>query len=171
MNLFSLFMRLYGKIIYEVSRLNIKALTYYKTSLVKGEHGKISGGATLANPSHIFLGKNTYINAGSYLHAGDNSKIVIGDNCLISYNVHMRTIDHIHLAEEYRLIREQGLIERDIVIGNNVWIGYGAQVLPGVTIGNDVIIGAGAVVVNDIGDNSVAVGVPAKKVKNVYNRL
>lgn len=165
----NLLLYVYGWMVACISKLNGKALTVYKTKLVPGKHGKISGGVVLNNPSRIRLGKQTYINSGSYLHAGDNSTITIGDNCLISYNVHIRTVDHIHRARDARTtILEQGCEERDIVIGNNVWIGYGAQILPGVTIGNNVIVGAGAVVVRDIADNSVAVGIPAKKIKCLY---
>lgn len=131
--------------------------------------GLYRGGVTLDNPKHISLGENSYINSGTYLHAGKNSRIIIGDNCMISYNVHMRTVDHVHDPDDSRAIIEQGGIEKDIIIGNNVWIGYGAQILPGIKIGNNVIVGAGAIVTKDVEDNSVVVGVPAQKVKSVYN--
>jgi acetyltransferase-like isoleucine patch superfamily enzyme len=58
-------------------------------------------------------------------------------------------------------------IVKPIVIGNNVYIGYGAVILPGITIGDNVIIGAHAVVSKDIPSNSVAVGVPARVIKTV----
>ena len=90
---------------------------------------------------------------------------------MISYNVHIRTVDHVHDPNDSRPIIEQGGIEKDIIIGNNVWIGYGAQILPGIKIGNNVIVGAGDIVTKDIEDNSVVVGVPARKVKSVYNTL
>jgi len=54
-----------------------------------------------------------------------------------------------------------------IVIGDNVYIGMGAYIMPGVTLGNNVIIGANAVVTHDIPDNSVAVGIPAQVIKNI----
>lgn len=160
---------IWGMLVFNFNRLNMKALTIYKSSLITGDHGNISGGVTLNNPSHIFIGKNSYINANSYLHAGNNSKIIIGENCLISYNVHIRTVEHVHDPNSCVNIIQQGLIERDVRIGNNVWIGYGAQILSGVTIGNNVIIGAGAVVTKDITDNSVVVGVPGRKIKSLYN--
>lgn len=58
-------------------------------------------------------------------------------------------------------------VVRPICIGNNVFIGYEAVIMPGVTIGNNVVIGARAVVTKDIPDNCVAVGVPARVIKNV----
>ena len=54
-----------------------------------------------------------------------------------------------------------------ITIGNDVWIGAGTQILPGVTIGNNVVIGSGSVVVKDIPDNSVAVGNPCKVIRAI----
>ena len=60
---------------------------------------------------------------------------------------------------------------KEIRIGNDVWLGANVTVLPGVTIGNNVVIGAGAVVNKDIPDNSLAVGVPAKVIKEIENDL
>lgn len=59
----------------------------------------------------------------------------------------------------------------EIRIGNDVWLGANVTVLPGVTIGNNVVIGAGAVVNKDIPDNSLAVGVPAKVIKEIENDI
>lgn len=57
-----------------------------------------------------------------------------------------------------------------ITVGNDVWIGAGVCVMPGVTIGNNVVIGSGSVVVKDIPDNVVAVGNPAKVIKTLEQR-
>ena len=57
-----------------------------------------------------------------------------------------------------------------VIIGNNVWIGSGANILPGVSIGDNSIIGAGSVVIKDIPANSVAVGIPAKVIKNLDDK-
>ena len=53
-----------------------------------------------------------------------------------------------------------------VIIGDNVWIGGGAIIMPGVTIGNNVVIGAGSVVTHDIPDNTIAYGSPCKVVKD-----
>ncbi len=58
-------------------------------------------------------------------------------------------------------------IAKPVTIGNDVWIGGNVTILPGVTIGNNVVVGAGAVVTKDLPDNVVAVGVPAKIVKEI----
>lgn len=151
---------LLGLLIFKINKVINKSLSIYKTHLVKGNHGIISGSVSLGNPKNIILGNNTYINGGSYLHAGLNSKIIIGDDCLISYNVHMRTITHIFNDFEKK-INTQGHEESNIIIGNNVWIGYGAQILQGINIGDNVIVGAGAVVTKDIPNNAIVGGVPA----------
>lgn len=96
--------------------------------------------------------------------ASPNSKIIIGDNCLISYNVHMRTDMHCY-RNRNKLINEQGHKEADIVIGNDCWIGCGAQILASVRIADGCVIGAGAIVTKNTDPYSVYVGVPAKKIK------
>ncbi|MEG1619751.1 MAG: acyltransferase [Eubacterium sp.] len=104
------------------------------------------------------------------INASLNSKIIIGDNCLISYNVHMRTDMHNYLQKD-KLINKQGHTEKNIIIGNDVWIGYGVQIMHGVTIGDGAVIGAGAIVTKDIESYSVYVGIPAKKNKRTNLNL
>lgn len=112
---------------------------------------------------NISIEKNTYINGGM-IFAGRNSRIIIGHDCLISYNVHIRTTSHAY-SNSNILIREQGGTEKDIRIGNNVWIGYGVQIMAGVTIGDNSIIGAGSVVTKNIPANEIWAGVPAKIIR------
>jgi acetyltransferase-like isoleucine patch superfamily enzyme len=72
--------------------------------------------------------------------------------------------DH-NVAEVERPIRVQGIYKRDVRVGNNVWIGYGAQILRGVSVGDNSIIGAGAVVTKDVPANAVVAGVPARVIR------
>ncbi len=88
--------------------------------------------------------------------------IVFGDNVFIAPNCGFYTAGHPVDALE----RRKGLeYARPITIGNDVWIGAGVSVLPGVTIGDNCVIGAGSVVTKDIPANSVAVGNPCKVIK------
>lgn len=80
---------------------------------------------------------------------------------MLSYGVHLRTDMYRHDKVDV-LMREQGHEEHDIVIGDDVLIGYGAQVMSGVAIGDGAIVGAGAIVTKDIPAYTVAVGVPAR---------
>ncbi len=89
--------------------------------------------------------------------------IALGDNVHITNGVKFLTHDGATLLFRDRVPDIE--ITKPIVIGDNVYIGNDAIILPGVTIGSDVIIGAGAVVSKSIPDNSVAVGVPARVIK------
>lgn len=128
-----------------------------------GENSRINLGVQISNPQNMKIGNNTYINGGVF-SIGANSRICIGSNCLISYNVHLRTISH-HYENKDKLIRMQGEYEKNIVIEDDVWIGYGAQIMPGVTVKHGAVIGAGAVVTRDVGPYTVVGGVPAKIIK------
>jgi acetyltransferase-like isoleucine patch superfamily enzyme len=72
--------------------------------------------------------------------------------------------DH-NVAEVERPIRVQGIYKRDVRVGSNVWIGYGAQILRGVTIGDNSIVGASAVVTKDVPANAVVAGAPARVIR------
>ncbi len=98
------------------------------------------------------------------LYAGKNSKIIIGTDCLISYYVHIRTTTH-NYEDKNILIRNQGHKESDVIIGNDVWIGFGAQIMSGITIEDGAVIAAGAVVTKNVPKYSVVAGVPAKIIK------
>lgn len=128
-----------------------------------GANSRLTPNVSIINPQNVFMGDNSYIN-GSMIYAGKNSKIIIGNDCLISYNVHIRCVSHV-IDNPDELIRNQGEWEADITIGNNVWIGYGAQIMAGVHIGDNSVVGAGAVVTKNVEADSVVGGVPAKLIR------
>ena len=109
---------------------------------------------------NIHLGENVFINAGCKFQ--DQGGIYIGDNALIGHNVVMATLNHEENPES-----RANLIAAPIKIGNKVWIGSNATILPGVTIGDGAIIAAGAVVTKDVEEESIVAGVPAKFIRNV----
>ncbi|MDE6953377.1 MAG: CatB-related O-acetyltransferase [Erysipelotrichales bacterium] len=135
---------------------------FYKINYEKDV--QIAKSVNILNSKNIYIGEGTYINGNTFLFAGKNSKIIIGKNCLISYNVHLRTSTHNYLNKDV-LIKEQGHSEHDIVIGDDVWIGFGAQIMSGVTIGNGAVIGAGSIVTKNVEEYAVVAGVPAKIIK------
>jgi acetyltransferase-like isoleucine patch superfamily enzyme len=90
--------------------------------------------------------------------------VSIGEQCIIADRVMMIDFDH-NVAEVERPIRLQGIYKREVRVGNNVWIGYGAQILRGVTVGDNAIIGASAVVTRDVPANAVVAGVPARVIR------
>lgn len=93
-------------------------------------------------------------------------EVYIGNNVMIGPNVLITTVGH-PLSPLGR--RKHMGIAKPIHIGNDVWIGGNATILPGVTIGNNVVIAAGAVVNRDVPDNCLVGGVPAKKIKDIEN--
>lgn len=95
--------------------------------------------------------------------------ITLGNNVHITNGVKFITHDGGTLL--YRNQIPDLEITKPIIVGNDVYIGLDASILPGVTIGNNVVVGAGAVVTKDIPDNSVAVGVPARAIKTAEEYL
>lgn len=143
-----------------------------------------------ALPNGITIGDNTFIMHHTMLHVFNfrglpQAGITIGNNCFLGeYNVirgqggvhigngvytgpmvQMVAVNHVY-QDANRPIREQGITAQGIVIEDDVWIGANATIVDGVTIGKDSIIGAGSVVTRDIPPYSIAVGTPAKPVKD-----
>ena len=111
---------------------------------------------------NIEVGDNVFLNYNCMLL--DCNKIKIGNNVLIAPNVQMYAATH---PVDYRVRLEELEMAYPITIEDNVWIGGGAIICPGVTIGKNSVIGAGSVVVKDIPANSVAVGNPCRVVKTL----
>ena len=115
----------------------------------------------LGRPS-LIIGKNTII--GRNFTALCCKSIIIGDNCMIASFVMISDVNHsIDLCKGSYI--SQGLVAKEVIIGNNVWIGQNSIILSGVSIGDNCVIGAGAVVTKSIPPNSLAVGNPAKVIK------
>ncbi|MER7196995.1 maltose acetyltransferase [Streptomyces sp. CB01635] len=112
--------------------------------------------------SNIAIGARTFVNY--HLTALDVARIAIGEDCQIGPNVQLLTPTHPVEPQPRRDKLEAAL---PITIGDNVWLGGGVIVCPGVTIGDNSVIGAGAVVTKDIPANVVAVGNPARPVRTL----
>ena len=123
----------------------------------------------------MHIGKNFYCGPGFTVL--DHAKVTIGDNVMIAPHVSLLTAYHPkHYTQ--RIVRKmpdtfephgRGDYEliSPITIGNNVWIGSSAIVLPGVSIGDNSIIGAGSVVTRSVPTDSLAIGSPAKVVRTI----
>ena len=116
-------------------------------SKIRVHEGEVSIGAKTV------MGQECTISA--YQH------VEIGRECIIADRVMLIDFDH-GVVEVERPIRLQGIYKRDVRVGSNVWMGYGACVLRGVSVGDNSIVGTNAVVTKDVPANAVVGGVPAK---------
>jgi acetyltransferase-like isoleucine patch superfamily enzyme len=90
--------------------------------------------------------------------------VSIGRECILADRVMLIDFDH-GVTEVDRPIRLQGIYKRDVRVGNNVWIGYGACVLRGVTVGDNCIVGTNSVLTREVPENAVVAGVPARMIR------
>lgn len=124
---------------------------------------------------NIRIGKNFFSNNNCVMM--DNAEIRIGDNVMLAPNVTITTVNHPLVPAERRIFSTKDSFHPNkmgnwetvapVTIGNDVWIGTGAIILPGVTIGDGAVIGAGSVVTRNIPPNTLAYGVPCKVVREI----
>lgn len=140
-----------GSLIHAVNNIQLK----------NGVH--VSRYCTLrSGPGDIVV--NEMVNIGTYSHIDGHGGVEIGKNTLLARNVEILSGSHI-FKDPTIPIRFQGTDLKKTIIGEDVWLGFRATVLPGVTVGDGTVVGAGAVVTKDIPKYSIAVGVPAKVIK------
>jgi acetyltransferase-like isoleucine patch superfamily enzyme len=185
------FMRRNGMLNHRYGRLIVRLFRRRYLTRV-GRRGLRTDGLAFIGPGVILeIGKNARIEFGRWCWVGHGTKIrahegvvsigaktvmgqectisafqrvSIGRECVIADRVMFIDFDH-GVVEVERPIRQQGIYKRDVNVGNNVWIGYGACILRGVTVGDNSIIGTNAVVTKDVPPNSVVGGVPAKLIR------
>jgi maltose O-acetyltransferase len=131
--------------------------------LLKEQLAEVGDGAEIRPPFHCDYGGNIVIGRGVFLNFNcvilDVVSVRIGAGTQIGPAVQIYTADHPRDPADRRAGKEFG---RPVTIGENVWIGGGAIILPGVTIGDDAIIGAGSVVTRDVPPGAIARGNPAR---------
>ena len=110
----------------------------------------------------VSIGAKTVMGQECTISAYQN--VSIGRECIIADRVMLIDFDH-GVVEVDRPIREQGIYKRDVRVGHNVWMGYGACVLRGVSVGSNSIVGTSAVVTRDVPENAVVGGVPARTIR------
>ena len=130
--------------------------------------GTLGDGSVIRPPFHCDYGYQLHLGARSFINFGlvalDVAQITIGEDVQMGPNVQLLTPTHPTDSELRRAKWEAAL---PITIGNNVWLGGGVIVCPGVTIGDNTVVGAGAVVVKDLPPNVVAVGNPARVIRSL----
>lgn len=160
--------RQYAKdLIFELNSLNPREIEKRNEVIKKllgnvGEHFYMEPPFRCDYGYNISIGENFYANYNCTIL--DCAKVTIGDNVLFAPNVSLFTAGHpIHFDP-----RNAGIeYAFPITIGNNVWVGGGVIINPGITIGDNVVIGSGSVVTKDIPSNSLAVGNPCKVIHEI----
>jgi acetyltransferase-like isoleucine patch superfamily enzyme len=153
-----------------------------------GRRWRTDGFVFFGRGLEIEIGERGRVDFGRFVWIGDRTKVrcheglveigeksVLGQECTITAYQHIRIgeqcviadkamfIDFDHgVVEVERPIRTQGIYKRDVEVGSNVWIGYGACVLRGVRIGDNSVIGTNSVVTKDVPANAVVGGIPAR---------
>lgn len=145
--------------------------TERRQQLLREIFAEVGKGAWIEPPLRANWGSHTHL--GNYVYANfnltlvDDTHVYIGDHVMIGPNVTISAAGH---PIEPNLRREAMQFNMPVRIEENVWIGAGAILLPGVTIGKNSVIGAGSVVTRDIPENVVAVGVPCRVLRPINDR-
>jgi acetyltransferase-like isoleucine patch superfamily enzyme len=112
-----------------------------------------------AHEGEVRIGAKTVLGQECTISAFQH--VSIGRECIVADRVMLIDFDH-GVVDVEQPIRAQGIYKRDVRVGNNVWVGYGACFLRGVTVGDNAIVGASAVVTRDVPHDAVAGGIPAR---------
>ncbi|GAA2927356.1 sugar O-acetyltransferase [Streptomyces thioluteus] len=128
--------------------------------------GSVGEGVRIRAPFHCDFGYHIGIGAGAFVNFGavflDAAPITVGADAQIGPNVQLLTPTHALDPERRRAGWEKAL---PVTVGDNVWLGGGVIVCPGVTIGENTVVGAGSVVTRDLPPGVLAVGNPARVVR------
>ena len=156
-----------------------------------GRRWRTNGLVFFGRGLELEIAANGRVDFGRFVWIGDKTKIrchegrveigdktVMGQECTISAYQHVQIgqqcviadramfIDFDHgVVEVERPIRQQGIYKRNVIVGSNVWIGYGACVLRGVSVGDNSIVGTNSVVTKDVPANAVVAGIPARIIR------
>lgn len=152
---------------YDYNNLRPKDLSQ-REALLRRLLGEVAGDILIEQPFHCDYGYNIKVGHNFFANFNlvilDAAPVTFGDNVFIAPNCGFYTAGHPIDPTE----RNKGLeYAYPIKVGDNVWIGAGVQVLPGVTIGDNCVIGAGSIVVKDIPSNTVAVGNPCRPIRHI----
>lgn len=151
----------------------------------RGRHSKIYFSVRMDTPPYrrFSLGRHSVVESfscinnavgdvviGDYTRIGLHNTVIgpvtIGSHVNIAQGVTVTALNHNYDKPGIR-IDQQGITTRPITIGNDVWIGTRAVILPGVTIGSHCVVAAGAVVTTDVPDNTIVAGIPAKTIRKI----
>lgn len=145
-----------------------RLLVYTLAGMKIGEGSRIHMGARFFDPQNIKIGKGTIIGDGVFLDGRE--KLKIGDHVDIASQVMIYNSEHDIHSEDFKPV------SAPVEVGDFVFVGPRAIILPGVKIGKGAVVGAGAVVTKNVGEFKIVGGVPAqeigeRKVKDLHYKL
>ncbi|MBB1201487.1 acyltransferase [Enterobacteriaceae bacterium 89] len=151
--------------------LKLKLATKFKNKLYIGQKVFIHNNPTFIVRSSekqngIYIHDNVYIGREINIHTA--SKVVISKNCVISDYVFISTLSHGIEPSKGPILSQNDYDKGEIILGENVFLGFNAKILPGVTLGDWTIVGTGTVVTKSFPGYCMVAGNPAKVIKN-YN--
>lgn len=120
-----------------------------------GRNVAIRQPTVIESPEKVFLGDDVSI--ASFVHIWGGGGLVVGDRTMIGSHAAITSVTHDHATATMR----DTVVTKAVTIGDDVWVGAGAAILPGVTIGVGAVIAAGAVVTEDVAAYDIVAGVPA----------
>lgn len=163
-------LRPFYRLLYRLANLHrldaVKRLRgrYYSALLAgAGRNLRVAEGVMINNPALLTVGDNCYLGTGAQFYPWQ-APITLGHNVLVAAGARLITRKH-GFADLDHPMAVQGYNHAPIVVGDDVWIGFGAVILPGVTVGRGSIVGAGAVVTRDVPEYSIVGGVPARLIR------
>jgi len=146
--------------------------TVERINIIKKLFGKIGENFEIEPPFNCDYGTNIEIGENFYANFNflilDDGPVKIGDNALFAPNVSIYTATHLI---DPTLRPKNADYTKAVTIGNNVWVGGGSIINPGITIGDNSVIGSGSVVTKDIPENVVAVGNPCRIIKHINKTI
>lgn len=149
------------RIIRVINRIVHRILYFY---IYKGTSVILYGVPRYICPKNVQFGSSVRINDRVLFHAKE--KIIIGNNVTFSYGSTLLTESYV--VDNFNLYLKRKHKAKPIIIGDNVWIGANATILPGVSIANNIIVGAGSVVTHNLDEeNFIYAGNPAKKIRKL----
>ena len=144
---------------------------YASEKIVFGDCVKIGSYSKLLSTSHfskfgkgLVMGSNSAV--GDFTHFGAPGGIVIGNDVIMGSYISFHSENH-NFLDTSKLIREQGVTSKGIILGNNIWVGAKVTFLDGCEIGDNSVVAAGAVVTAKFPKNSIIGGVPARILKSI----
>jgi acetyltransferase-like isoleucine patch superfamily enzyme len=124
----------------------------------------LSFGDDATGYGRILIGSDTWIGQNNNLRASDMASITIGKDCLISQYCTLVAANHQIKIDRPIRLQPQSQEKLGVILGDDVWLGVGVTVLPGVSICSGAVIGAGSVVTKNVPENEIWAGVPAVKI-------